>query len=117
MTKEEKIKMLGRIKEQHNKIEGLKDKLDSVFGCIPECKLYSVLYEVHEDLVKLTAEKLNDVDNWLEWFAYENAWGKNNLEAQIKVDGTTHFELRFIKTIEDVLKLIEISEKLNKRSD
>ncbi len=67
----------------------------------PDCDFLQSAYKVESYLVEALALLVDDKAGWLEWFVYENAFGKKALKAGLKED------LRPIKTLTDLRALID----------
>lgn len=59
-----------------------------------------------DDYISLLSESVGDKNTWIEWFVFENEFGKKAMEAGYRNEGDKK-KLKKIKTVEDLWKLIQ----------
>lgn len=100
MNKEQKLKLLVNFKTNYNNISSTLDKLNALVGGSPEGKLFNSVYDFIDSYIQTLAVIIGDEHGWLEWYIYDNDWGKKGYGATI--DGKTIN----IKTFDDLLEVI-----------
>ncbi len=107
LTRKEKIDLINLFIEDKKGRDDLYDNLKLSFGDCIESPLFAQLFAT-EDLALTYLKKLiGDEYDWLDWFIYENDCGKKGYEAGEKGN------LKPVKTIEDILEIIESSTTLS----
>ena len=95
------IKNCEKFEKERNKLMNFlsidSDFLNSIHACI-------------ENYIQLTSKLVGDENEWIEWYIYENKFGKNKLNVIITDKSQTpNKEKSFI--VDNVSKLIKIMEK------
>ena len=101
MTRKEKKELIGRLHQAITKMHREMDSINKSLWANPGCPLYAKIFELQDVAVSSTALLIGDKAHWLDWFAFENDWGKKEYEA-----GRTG-KLKKIKTVDDLLDLID----------
>jgi hypothetical protein len=106
LTRAEKLDLLQDWFNHYTRSDVLCKQIAALFGSMLESKAYETIwqgFDAHTNAVRML---LGDVpteptDPWLHWFCYENNMGSRGHEAGY------HGNLKPIKTLEDLLFLIE----------
>lgn len=72
----------------------------------PKSPLYQTIWSLQGHYTRAVAALVGDRSEWMEWFCFDNAMGKNEHEAS---PGAS-YPMRKIKTINDLAKLIQESK-------
>lgn len=103
MTKEQFIKLMTVIKERHDSLENVYDKLDDIFGGVGDRFVANTsLFPI----VKVISDIVGDDNEWIEWYIYEKEWGTNK---DLEVTDDNH-NIIPSKTLEDLWELIQGSK-------
>lgn len=105
MDRAEKLKMLNDLFTVHDDIHRHIDALKSTLNPDPGCALYDSVFKMIDVAVKATASALGDKSEWLDWFVIENDCGRKGYDAGYEG------RLKPIRTVEDLLALIEAEEE------
>ena len=105
IEKKEPLKLLEAWRDHYSANAVLIESLDPIFGGSPDCKFFETIWKGFDQHTVALAAALGDAtDDWLVWFAYENAMGEIGHEAMVNGG-----KMRKIKTLAQLLKLIEES--------
>ena len=79
MSKKQFIKLMTVIKERHNSLENVYDKLDDIFGDVGDRFVANTsLFPI----IKVISDIVGDDNEWIEWYIYEKEWGiKEDMEV------------------------------------
>lgn len=102
MTHEEKIKLLTEWESHHTGLKAIFGSLKVVTGDSPDNELTEKIWKLFDSYTDCVAQKVGDFWGSLSWYCWENDMGKDGKPAGMQ-DG-----LRPIKTLEDLLWLIEV---------
>ena len=97
MTGAEKLEVLRAWKTA---IEQADAKIDPVIGILrlaPESPIRSAVWGLQDALTRAVGKIVGDKEEWLSWYAHDNAMGDRGYEAQG----------RSIRTLEDLLWLVD----------
>lgn len=111
MTKEEKIRLLEKWEDIHDRISEIFQKMENVLGYIGESDLFDIVWKNFNAHTEALSILLGDEEKWLEWYAFENRFGKKEYEA-----GCDN-QMLIIKNFEDLLWIIELDCKKGKRNE
>ena len=103
MTREQK---LLHIHTWHDAMVKADDTIQPVIDALALCgedPITNTVWQLQTDLTRAYAEILDDAFESLAWFAYENDLGRKGMEAGVAGS------LRPIRTVEDLLWLIEVT--------
>lgn len=105
MNKEQFIKLMAVIKERHDSLENVYDKLDDIFGDVGDKFIDSTsLFSI----IKTISEIIGDDESWIEWYIYEKEWGtKEDMEVTDANNNVVPSE-----TLEDLWELIQSSKEV-----
>ena len=103
MTQDQKLAALRRWATAIEAGEGMLNPVIELLDLRPEGPITSALWLTQDALTLATAELVGDKAEWLTWFAADNEMGTKAMEA-----GPVG-QLRPIKTLEDLLWVIEVS--------
>mgnify|MGYP000065486350 FL=1 len=100
MNKEQFIKLMAVIKERHDSLENVYDKLDDIFGDVGDRFVANTsLFPI----IKVISDIVGDDNEWIEWYIYEKEWGtKEDMEVTDVNNNVVPSE-----TLEDLWKLIQ----------
>ena len=103
MNKEQFIKLMTVIKERHNSLENVYDKLDDIFGDVGDRFVANTsLFPI----IKVISDIVGDDNEWIEWYIYEKEWGtKEDMEVTDVNNNVVPSE-----TLEDLWELIQGSK-------
>lgn len=101
ITKEEKIRLLEKWQETYERSSEIFQKLDVIFGFIASGSLFDIVWENFNAYTEALSVILGDEEEWLEWYAFENKFGKKEYRAGC------NDKMRKIKNFEDLLWVIE----------
>lgn len=100
MTNTDKILLIERLRSRYSYIDEVHKNICLVFGPVVESPIMDAMWVFFGDMVDIVAEKIGDNGGWLEWFIWEDEWGRKEYDAGYDDD------VRPIKTIEDLLWVI-----------
>ena len=102
-----KTKMLEMLNELHEIDQENSKIIDEFYalGIDCECAMFKRLFKTFQFALDQTALILHDNYQWLEWFIYENDWGKN--KHVVEIDNQKFV----ISTFEDLINIL-INEEL-----
>ena len=105
MNKEQFIKLMTVIKERHDSLENVYDKLDDIFGDVGDRFVANTsLFPI----IKTISEIIGDDESWIEWYIYEKEWGtKEDMEVTDVNNNVVSSE-----TLEDLWELIQSSKEV-----
>lgn len=103
MNKEQFIKLMAVIKERHDSLENVYDKLDDIFGDVEDRFVANTsLFPI----IKVISDIVGDDNEWIEWYIYEKEWGtKEDMEVTDVNNNVVPSE-----TLEDLWELIQSSK-------
>lgn len=99
MTKEQFIKLMTVVKKKYREIEKFWDGFYDLFG---SCSDKLVETTSLNEITSVIADIVDDKEEWIYWYVYENDWGENGLEG-IDKDGN----VILLMTLEDLWELIQ----------
>ena len=110
MTRNEKLALLKRLRDNHYAIDALSAALKPMFGDdVGFGGLFCAMWRQFDFTLDMAEKLLGDEpgpgQSWLRWHIWENDWGRRGLECQV---GKTK---RKMKTVEDILWAIEKMEE------
>lgn len=107
MNKEQFIKLMAVIKERHDSLENVYDKLDDIFGDVEDRFVANTsLFPI----IKVISDIVGDDNEWIEWYIYEKEWGtKEDMEVTDVNNNVVPSE-----TLEDLWELIQSSKEGDK---
>jgi hypothetical protein len=107
-NKEKALNLLKEWRARKADIDLQDAAIEKIFGKSYDSGSYALTMDaLFEAYTKTLGELLGDELDWLTWYAYDNAMGKNGLSA-----GYGHApRLKKIKTLEDLLWVIEGSRE------
>ena len=108
MNKEQFIKLMAVIKERHDSLENVYDKLDDIFGDVGDRFVANTsLFPI----IKVISDIVGDDGEWIEWYIYEKEWGtKEDMEVTDVNNNVVPSE-----TLEDLWGLIQSSKDGDER--
>ena len=99
MTKEQFIKLMTVIKKKYREIERFWDGFYDLFGsCSDKLVEITSLGEIIGEI----ADIVDDKEEWIYWYVYENDWVENGLEYVNKNGGA--FTLGSLEDLWDLIK-------------
>lgn len=99
MTKEQFINLMTVIKKKYREIEKFWDGFTDLFGsCSDKLVETTSLCEV----IGTIADIIDDKEEWVYWYVFENDWGENGLEGTDK-----NGNVILLMTLEDLWELIK----------
>jgi len=107
MNKEEKQALLKEWEAVYSTAQNIYDQGYKLLMCAPESPWASVIFTAFEKYTKVLALVVEDKDQWLEWYVWENKMGKGKLKAKAP-------QWRTDKNINSTEKLLELIEACNK---
>ena len=72
----------------------------------PENKIVNLYFKMFETIKNYISEKNNDKFSWIDWFIYDNEFGKKGFEA-----GYKDKKVQKIKNLEQLFNLIQEGKK------
>lgn len=105
MTTQEKIKKVEELIGYYKLLSDYWDKLSEVLGADISVALGDLTWRVFDKLTDSVSREIEDCDDWVSWFVYDNLLGQNGLG--VKVNGKS----RKIGNVKQLVKLIEELEK------
>lgn len=105
MNKKQFIKLMTVIKERHDSLENVYDKLDDIFGDVRDRFVANTsLFPI----IKVISDIIGDDGKWIEWYIYEKEWGtKEDMEVTDVNNNVVPSE-----TLEDLWELIQSSKEI-----
>jgi hypothetical protein len=101
-----RVRTLTEWIECFNKIQHAYDKLKELFGVEPDSLIVAAMFDPFERYTACLTKSLDDENDFLNWFLWDNDAGKNGMLAKAASWKTC----RSIKTVEDLEKLIRKEE-------
>lgn len=83
MTRDEKIVEIEHVCRLCQAFDQAFDSAHRVIGCDPDSPLWTSVFRLQSAIVKQTAKLIGDEGEWLDWFIFENDYGRKGLEAAI----------------------------------
>lgn len=105
LTRQQKIHLLDDLIAAHDAVHAQFDALKLTLDPDPGCPLYNAVFELLNVAISSTSAAIGDSCEWLDWFVNENACGRKEHEAGYEK------RLKPIRTVEDMLALIEAEEE------
>lgn len=105
MDRTEKLKMMNNLFTAIDAVHAQLDALRSTLNPDPGCALYNAVFELLNVAISSTSAAIGDSCEWLDWFVNENDCGRKEHEAGYEK------RLKPIRTVEDLLALIEAEEE------
>ena len=103
MNKKQFIKLMTVIKERHDSLENVYDKLDDIFGDVGDRFVANTsLFPI----IKVISDIIGDDNEWIEWYIYEKEWGTNEDMEVTDVNNNVVSS----ETLEDLWELIQSSK-------
>nr|DAV07124.1 MAG TPA: hypothetical protein [Caudoviricetes sp.] len=99
MTKEQFIKLMTVIKKKYREIERFWDGFYDLFG---SCSDKLVEITSLGEIIGVIADIVDDKEEWIYWYVYENDWVENGLEYVNKNGGA--FTLGSLEDLWDLIK-------------
>lgn len=91
------------IKERHDSLENVYDKLDDIFGDVGDRFVANTsLFPI----IKVISDIIGDDNEWIEWYIYEKEWGTNEDMEVTDVNNNVVSS----ETLEDLWELIQSSK-------
>jgi hypothetical protein len=103
MNNDEKLSLLKEWEETGKNLEKFYDNLNEIMGVSVESPLSDSIFTTYLKYTKTLSKLLNDENDFLEWYYFENRFGTNGLIA-----GNEN-ETRSIDSIENLLWIIELT--------
>ena len=106
LTRKQKAQLIDTLIAAHDAVHAQMDALKLAIDPNPGCPLYTAVFELLNVAIMATAEAIGgSAGEWLDWFVHDNDCGRKAYEA-----GYDN-RLRPIRTVEDLLDLIEAEEE------
>lgn len=103
MAKENKKKYISNLLESHKKLDLAFEDIFKIFGSgVIESEFWESIYSTFDTHLQTVKDVVGDKDDWIEWYLYDNDYGKKEFEAGYDSN------LKPVKTIDDLLELIEL---------
>lgn len=99
MTKEQFIKLMTVIKKKYREIERFWDGFYDLFG---SCSDKLVEITSLGEIIGVIVDIVDDKEEWIYWYVYENDWVENGLEYVNKNGGA--FTLGSLEDLWDLIK-------------
>lgn len=80
------------------------DRLIDDIGLSPEGTLCDNVFHMYDALIDSLSMLIDDKEEWLSYFIYDNSWGKSNLQITIF---NKKLQLSSLNDLENLLLLIE----------
>ena len=103
MERTQKLALLKEWEDNYKEINKVYESLHEMYDCSPESKAVRVIFDTFENYTKSVAIIIEDEDDWLEWYLYDNECGKKELTAK----AITWKNHKKIKNVKDLLDIIE----------
>lgn len=99
MTKEQFVYLMTVIKKKYREIEKFWDGFCDLFG---SCSDKLIETTSLSEIIGTIADIVDDKEEWIYWYVYENDWGENGLEGTDK-----NGNVILLMTLEDLWDLIK----------
>lgn len=114
MTDKEKMVLLNKLIDLHERIDGFHQSFDSLFGvghgfAGASDGLFAVFNDLFDEFRTIVAEKIGDSVEGIDWFIYDNQCGKKGLECR----HSESEEPFYIKNAEDYVNFLNFCNKNN----
>ena len=105
LTRQQKSYTIGKLIDAHDAIHAQLDALKPTLNPDPGCPLYTAVFELIDVAIMAAGEAIGDTATWLDWFIHDNDCGRKGYDAGYEG------RLKPIRTVEDLLDLIEAEEE------
>lgn len=103
LSTQEKVRLINKLIQKYHAINKASDKLESAIGQFNEnSPIFVALWDNFDFTVDLVSDLVDDNNEWIPWFIWDNDLGKNLLTAKIG-----QFQ-RKIKNVNELVKIIEL---------
>lgn len=102
MTKKEKLALLKQWQLNLKTVYMFEYQIAKAFG-VGHIDAFECVYKLADSYTKLVSEKVGDQGAWLDWYANDNGFGAQGLEASSETNPDKFIK---IKTLEDLLEVI-----------
>ena len=99
----DKLKILQKWEKQHTQIDDAYKLVSQIFNIDCDSPVISPTFEMFDTYTDVVAELVGDKDEWLQWYAWENDFGKKAMRAK----ASKWKSMRSIKNVKALLSLIE----------
>jgi hypothetical protein len=96
-----KITLLKKWVEHHKNMDEINHCIMEALGLREPPSVVEEYWKLFDSYTELVAKMVGDKHEWLNWYCWENKMGESGLEAGFNK------KLHPIKTLEDLLRLIE----------
>lgn len=103
MTREEKIAEVENVCRLCQAVDHAFDSAERVMCCTIDSPMWTAVFNLQTALIKQTAKLIGDEGCWLEWFIFENDYGRKGFEAGLK----SWKRLRRTHTAKQLVRIIE----------
>jgi len=83
MNKPEILELLNEFYELYIELNNQINKLGELFGSIDDGTLTDSIFKLQDFVIEVISKKTGIELEWLDWFIFENNWGKNELVCSI----------------------------------
>ena len=106
LTRKQKAQLIDTLIAAHDAAHAQMDALKLALDPNPGCPLYTAVFELIDVAILAASSAIGDsAGEWLDWFVHDNDCGRKAHEA-----GYDN-RLRPIRTVEDLLDLIEAEDE------
>ena len=106
LTRTKKLYLIDDLCAAHDSLIAQLDALKPTLNPDPGSPFFSAAFELSNVAIKATASAIGDRYKWVDWYVIANDCGRNGREA-----GYTAYQLKPIRTAEDLLDLIESEDE------
>lgn len=103
MNNAEKLAALQRWADAINASDAHLAALDKLMGLVPEGCTQIMVQKLQDDLTHATADLVGDMDEWLQWYRFENAMGKRKRTCLVGK------KPKPVRNLKDLLWMIEVT--------
>ena len=107
MTKEQFIKLMTVIKKKYREIERFWDGFYDLFG---SCSDKLVEITSLGEIIGVIADIVDDKEEWIYWYVYENDWVENGLEYVNKNGDSSASDA--LESLKDLWELIQSNKNI-----
>ena len=96
----DRVKLVEGLRKAHDDLDGAFEALRQLAGSAPESRLWRASWGAFDALVQAVAMAIGDEGKWIEWWVWDNDFGRKGLVAGFGED------MRPIESVEDLLWLV-----------
>ncbi len=98
---------IQKIVDAYKELNKLSEHMADIFGCSStDGAFWDPVWKLLDVAIDQLSENIGDRSDWISWYIFDNQCGKKGLEVRL-ADGK---KLKKIKTVDDLVKVIEFNK-------